>query len=394
MINRWIVKKLLDFKGPGFCLEKWGASTLHLATGQEHGCHHCSPVQIDESELVDPSVLFNHTHKRNVRKIMLEGGLPAECSYCHTSKGIQDRIIQSSFKYNWFNPNINKLTSDPRSLEVSFSNVCNMACTYCGPNFSSKWHSEIESHGEYPNGYNKIFIKPIPEREENPYVEAFWKYWPTIEKSVKQLRITGGEPLLSKHTYNLIDKSKNIPLTVNTNLSVETKLIDKLLDSLKNKKNVTIATSGESTYKRAEYSRHGLDYEKFLNNLQKIKDTCPRVKLHMMSTYNVFCVSTFTDFLKQIKKIDPDITLHITRLTQPQFLTHRLIDGYKEESMNYISKNFENESVLRFKNILLDDDPVDKLTLYKQFYEFIKEFDSRRNVSFSETFPEYEHLIR
>lgn len=391
--KHWIIKQVLDNKGPGFCLEKWGTSTLHLSTGQEHGCHHCNPVQIDPNELEDPSALFNHTHKKTVRQEMLDGKLPNECSYCHTSTGVQDRIIQSGYMYNWFNPYTNGVVSKPRSLEVSFSTVCNLACSYCGPTFSSKWQGEIESQGEYPNGYNRIHITPIPERKNNPYVEAFWKYWPEIKNNLKQLRITGGEPLLSKHTYKLLEESDNIPVTINTNLSVDDVFIDRLIVAVKKRKNVTIASSGEATGTRAEYARHGLDYKKFLNNLSKIKNECPDIHLHIMSTYNVFCVSTFTDFLKDIKEVDNKISLHVSRLTQPSFLTHLLVSDYKQESVEYIRNHFSANALKRFENIVNDDTYIDSLLERNKFNLFVKEYDKRRGLNFLETFPEYKFLI-
>jgi len=392
--KHWIIKQVLDHKGPGFCLEKWGVSTMHLATGQEHGCHHCKPVKIDPDEIKDPSALFNHRHKLSVRKEMLEGKIPAECNYCHSSNGIQDRVIQSGYIYNWFNPNTSSLYSDPRSLEVSFSTVCNMSCSYCGPSYSSKWQGEIESQGEYPNGYNRIYLRPIPEREDNPYIEAFWKYWPVIKKDLRHLRITGGEPLLSKHTFTLLDQAGNIPVTINSNLSVDKEIVKKLVEYIRDKNNITIATSGESVGERAEYSRHGLDYDLFLENVKYIRENCPKVKLHIMATYNIFCVSSFTDFLKDMKEVDNKISLHVSRLTDPRFLTHKLIKEYKDESLDYISKNFSKNAFYRFQNILLDDKLENEEEIRKEFTEFVREFDKRRNLDFVKTFPEYEFLLR
>lgn len=389
----WIIKQVLDHKGPGFCLEKWGTSTLHLSTGQEHGCHHCNPVKINPKELKNPSALFNHSHKKSVRQEMLDGKVPDECSYCHESVGVQDRIIQSGYRYNWFNPYTQGVTSHPRSLEVSFSTVCNLACSYCGPTFSSKWQGEIESKGEYPNGYNRIHISPIPEREHNPYVEAFWKYWPTIKSDLRSLRITGGEPLLSKHTYVLLEESKNLPTTINTNLAVDDVFIDRLIENIRHRKNITIASSGESQGIKAEYARHGLDYNKFLYNLSKIKDQCPDVKLHIMSTYNVLCVSSFTNFLKDIKQVDKNISLHVSRLTQPSFLTHKLISDYKKESLDYIKENFNKNTVKRFENVFFDDTYTNILSEKDKFKSFIAEYDKRRGLNFLETFPEYKFLI-
>ena len=71
-------------------------------------------------------------------------------------------------------------------VEVAFSNACNFKCSYCAPAFSSQWFEEIEKHGAYPtlDDFNSFKhnkhedIKPIPHRDYNPYVEAFWKWWP------------------------------------------------------------------------------------------------------------------------------------------------------------------------------------------------------------------------
>ena len=63
----------------------------------------------------------------------------------------------------------------PTYVEVSFSNVCNFKCGYCGQAFSSKWGDEIREHGAYtfnPTNwkYNQLdeYSKTDSEREENP----------------------------------------------------------------------------------------------------------------------------------------------------------------------------------------------------------------------------------
>jgi hypothetical protein len=39
----------------------------------------------------------------------------------------------------------------------------------------------------------------------NPYVEAFWQWWPTLYPELEHFRMTGGEPLLDKNTYRVFD---------------------------------------------------------------------------------------------------------------------------------------------------------------------------------------------
>lgn len=387
----WKVKKFLDKTGEGFCLDKWHSSTLHLSTGMEHGCHHPSPVKIDQRELDNPSALTNHSHKVKVRQQMLNGEKPSECSYCWKSNSTQDRIIHSSKNYNWKNRDINGTYSIPKYLEVSFSNVCNLACAYCGPSFSSVWQQEIQQQGAYPDGYHQYFVAPIPNNQYNPYVDAFWRWWPTLKNNLKHLRITGGEPLLSKHTSRLLEESQKIAVTVNTNLCVNEDILEQFCYSAKKVKNLTISFSGESTGNRAEYARHGLNYKQFLFNLEAIQNLLPTAKLQIMSTYNCLCVTTFNDFLLDVKTRVPNATLSITRLQNPSFFDHRILDRtLKLESLDYVKYNFNKEAYTRFVNII-NDSPLDNIDEHKlKLKKFTQEFDFRRRTNFAQTFPELQ----
>lgn len=78
---------------------------------------------------------------------------------------------------------------------------------------------------------------PIHHTEHNPYVEAFWKWWPDLYRDLHTFRITGGEPLLSKDTWKILDyiieqpnPNKKLNLAINSNLGVPDNLVDKLIE--------------------------------------------------------------------------------------------------------------------------------------------------------------------
>ncbi len=76
---------------------------------------------------------------------------------------------------------------------------------------------------------------PIENEEENPYIAGFWKWWPELYKNLKVIRLTGGEPLLSKHTFKVLDwiaanPSPQLELDVNSNLGVPVKVFDRFMD--------------------------------------------------------------------------------------------------------------------------------------------------------------------
>ena len=153
------VKQKLDQVGCGFCLAKWTQVTIHLGSGINHSCHHVKAHTIPADKVVDnPHLLHNTGFKKNTRKQMLNRERPDECDYCwrveDNTDSFSDRIWKSRDPWSWQDYHkIAKSTGDedfyPRYVEVSFSNVCNFMCGYCGPAFSSKWHDEIKKHGPY-----------------------------------------------------------------------------------------------------------------------------------------------------------------------------------------------------------------------------------------------------
>ena len=102
-----------------------------------------------------------------------------------------------------------------QTLEIAFDRTCQFACSYCNPAFSTAWVRDIKRNGAYedlvsdgrnhfthPHDSSQLFT---PD-EVNPYAEAFFQWWETdLHKTLKELRITGGEPLMSPYLWRLID---------------------------------------------------------------------------------------------------------------------------------------------------------------------------------------------
>lgn len=453
------VKAELDAVSPSFCAAKWKQVTVHLAIGQTHSCHHPNMHKIPVEEvLANPTAIHNTNYKKEQRKMMLEGVRPTECDYCwrvedspvkEGDEVYSDRITKSS--EHWARPYLNEIKNakwdddvTPTYFEISFSNVCNFKCSYCTPEVSSKWLEEIQQYGHYELasfGYNNLdYLKqigkyPIPEREENPYVDAFWKWWPELVKSLKVFRITGGEPLLSKHTYRVLDylienPQPDLELDINSNLCIPDELFDRFVERMaiiqQNKaiKSFKLYTSCEAHGKKAEYIRNGLDYDKWFKNCHRVLSEIDNSKLTIMSTYNLLSVTSYTDFMKDILTLKETYTMQPSRphpvsldipyLRWPHFLSSWLIPQdmlkYVEQSVTYMYKNMQQTywlplcgkgyfdyEISRMKRIYrviegnMQKPDHEFLTKSKaDFYAFVNEHDRRRNTNFIDTFPEYE----
>ena len=416
-MDKKIIKSLLDEVGPGFCLAKWTQVTVNLGLGETQSCHHNTFHSIPIAEIKrSSSALHNTEEKKRQRKLMLTGHRPQECNYCwkveDNSEYFSDRVIMSS-KFNALDyyDTIKQSTGDedfnPTQLEISFSNVCNFACAYCGPTFSSKWVSDIARDGPYTNNYNNINRTYLLDKEENPYVDAFWKYLPTIYTTLHTLRVTGGEPLMSRHTQILLNYIKenpnpNLTLIINTNLGVPDSVFYTMVDSIReikqHVKEVQIATSGESTGIRAEYIRDGLNYNTWYDRCTYILNKL-KIKINFMCAYNVLSITTFTDFLKDILslyKTYGNVGLSITSVTHPEFLSVMAAPTewrhYLVETLEFLEKNALGEISDRFKHVLAHFDNGHRPELVESLSKFLSEYDRRRGKDFKTTFPEYSFI--
>lgn len=426
------VKDRLNSVGPGFCAMKWLHQTLYLHTGDNHSCYHPRPHHIGLDEIAkDPSALHNTEWKKQQRKIMLEGGRPDECYYCWniedlSGEHISDRMIHSSSDFA--HPMIEKLAElpwdapiNPRYLEVSFGNGCNYRCGYCCPQASTMWMEEIKKHGNYDLTYNQYGIEFLKSgtyygpKDENPYIDAFWRWWPSLRNDLHTLRITGGEPLMNPGAMQFFDILENEPapqleISLNSNLGVTWNKIDRLFDRIeslltqKKIKSFSLFTSIDSWGDRAEYMRTGLNCDHWERNV--IEAIKRGFTVNLMCTFNVLCVTNFQMLLEKItewRKVygKESIKFDTPYLKEPphwmiNILTEDFIP-FMDKTLEYINNNewlteLEYEKFLRVTNYMKENPvPAEKIKNGRRdFYSFFTENDRRLGTDLLKTFPEYK----
>jgi len=366
--NTTKIKGLLDSKGCGFCLAKFKQVTMHLGTGMTHSCHHPTPHKIPLSEINEnPAALFNTNHLKDARKQMINNERPSECEYCwriEDDGGVSDRLYKSL--EGWASDHydeIAELKGDenifPSYLEVSFSNVCNMKCTYCGPAFSSKWVEELKKEGPYTllkdtnHEFKHHEIEDLENlnyrtREINPYIDAFWKWFPDALPHLRHYRITGGEPLMSKETFRSMDwmienPNTQMEFSVNSNLSVPDKLWDQFVAKLEllrdsgSVKRITIYTSVEGWGKRAEYGRTGLDFELFKKRTEQLA-AMDDIRVVIMAAFNIFSITSFKPLLEWVH------SLKLSSNPNPLAASIQENTGFMISDENYVVRREANKS--------------------------------------------------
>jgi len=428
-------------------MAKWHHTTIYLQTGETHSCYHPAPHPIPLDEIKDnPSALHNTKQKKTEREFMMKGQQPAGCSYCWKIEAmgkdyVSDRHIKTAsiytperleeIKQGGAEYNVN-----PEYIEISFSNECNFKCGYCHPKASSRYWKEINDHGPYDTSTDHRqdidWFKIYQKEEENPYVEAWWRWWPEVSKTLNILRITGGEPLMHKSTWDLFDRLEEDPkphiqIEINSNLGVKPKLVERLVDRITHLRSIgaiksfKLYTSIDTWGKRAEYARHGLDIELWERNLDYYLSNTG-LPVTFMITFNIFGVTSFTSLLEKIlewrTKYNSDenetqwqrIRFDTPHLKEPAIFDMNILPKdefmpYMRSHLEFIKQNLDNSDRTKFTDLEYEkfkrvvdymettDYEQDKLILArKNFNAWFFEHDRRRNVSLVETFPEMQNF--
>jgi len=496
----------LNSISPTACLAKWLHVSLHLTNGKTHSCYHPPTHKIDINELEqNPSALHNTQQKKLERKDMLAGKQPKGCEYCWRAEKLgarSDRIYRSS--EHWANPYfdiINQDNPNPTYVEVNFNQACNFKCAYCSPHLSTTWEKEIKEFGPYKmsgvdSDHNDIQYLDMPlnvSNDQNPYVTAFWKWWPELYKNLHVFRMTGGEPLMDKNTYRVLNyiakhPKNDLEVGITSNFCPhDNSLFDKFLNAVKkvqdveqriklvsfkgqkfvvNKNKVTdnilykfecqgfpnideqdvdpktvfyrsdnkackhifLYISCDNWGKRAEYGRHGLNFDQMHSNIKRFLYETHFTSICFINTFNIFSVVGLKEFLNGIlelrkfvnkmKDIDGKndtfnnywnrrrVNFDVPLLTYPAWQNINILtpkyQSYLQEAIHFMQSNHVNDlgDLIGFAEYEIDK--IKRNLEYmqqnnsqslKDFKLFFKEHDRRRNVNLLNYFPEYVDLL-
>ena len=420
--------RVLDSKSKSFCGAKWFNATTWLGSGTTASCHHPPAHKIPLVEIQsNPTAIHNTEHKKEMRRMMQKGERPRECEYCWKMEDMKkDAVSDRTFKsiiysdeelQQAYEADANDNTN-LKTFEIAFDRTCNLACSYCNASFSTTWAKDIKKNGPYENlvsdgagafHQDGSWAAPYDNDEDNPYIQAFWKWWESgLADSLEELRVTGGEPLMSGNTWKLFDwfnaQDTNMRFAINSNLIAKDSIIDKLIDKTKGMKHFDLYTSCEATGEQAEYIRDGLDYNMWLRNTKRLLTEGNCNNINIMMTINSLSLFSITEFLDEVYKLKeltqsrtPTVSVNLLRfpsfqspLALPNHIKdycHNKLNTWWQEHKDDIGwHEFEKASIERLIDYLVTVDAPHRrtsnpITLWRDFKTFYQQYDIRRNKS-------------
>jgi organic radical activating enzyme len=429
-------QQVLDKISDSFCAAKWYNATIWLGSGMTTSCHHPPAHRVDIDQVAaNPRLLHNTDEKKADRQKMLAGERPVGCEYCWKIEdmgrdAVSDRVYKSKI-YPIEALHVAATTPyqqdvNLRTLEISFDRTCQFACSYCNPAFSSSWARDIHQNGAYrglvSDGRNHFTHEHTSSQlytvnEVNPYVEAFFEWWESdLHRTLQELRITGGEPLMSGHTWKLIEWFKanqgrsQTRLAINSNLGFSTERLREFIDAVRPLPHVEVYTSNEAVYHQAEYIRDGLDYQQWYSNMHTLLSSGTVKAVHSMCTINALCLDSLTNYLYHLLELKQqygrdrvNFTLNILRFPSFQsalVLPDEIRTDYKIRLEEFLARNrnnpFMHEHEINHLQRLIDyidtvktphSEAFELPKLQNDFRQFYGQYDRRRNKDFTKTFP-------
>ena len=290
-----------------------------------------------------------------------------------------------------------------RYWDVRFSNLCNFKCRTCGPIFSSNWYNDhVKLYGVVPD----VLKRPMERIEyttgnEDDMIAQMMPHVPYLE----QVYFAGGEPLIMKEHYFLLEKlielgKTDIRLQYNTNFS-ELHFKDKhVFEYWKHFKNVSVGDSLDAAGIRAELIRKGTDWAQTIENRQRMIKEVPHVDFYISATVSAMNILHVPDFHKEctdmglIKAKDFNVNIcqspewYRADIFPEDFKKNVIVPAYQ----NHIAWLEPQDNLQRatngFKSLLNFMNGKDQTQHWNRFVKEINLLDELRGENFWTTFTE------
>jgi len=270
-----------------FCPAPWNSlyyntDTASVCCVNKHRTK-CSPKEFLNSQ-------FLHELRTNISNDVRD----ESCASCWQAEDVGLQSIRKHYisRYKEF--------SSLQHMEIRASNLCNFACIMCDAESSSRIANQVFNITD--DNWNEIL----------EFVD-----------DVKTLFITGGEPMLIKRYYDLLDylvdkDRKDISLNIYTNCSVvNQKFIDRIT-----KLNTTLHLSIDGVDVFAEKQRVGTNWQDVRKNVLTFMQLPVKTEIHTtLTAFSIIGIESMAKFLCELHEVNPTTRFKAHTITSPAKLT-------------------------------------------------------------------------
>ena len=345
----------------------------------------------------------NNSWSNNLRKDLLNGVQNESCRDCWNLENQGIKSLRQHYHNHWFKEagyekdfvvNLDGTLDNQKIIywDVRQTNLCNMNCVMCGPEYSSLWNKDILNSHNKPIKSAGI-IDAVQVSKDN-ILDIIKK---DIDKTYK-FYFAGGEPLISPMHWAILEELVdlelfNVEIAYNTNLLKLDYKGKNVIDYWKKFKSVYVGCSIDAVGKRAEVIRTGTNWKKIDKNFQTLNQELYYSKALNITTSNM-SIGGLCDTIEWAKSFEwenEEHTLLANNLVyHPEWLSINVLPtNVKEKIWKDIKgpllslknkRGIEQIELELWKDI--DEDKFERLS--NRFVKHIRWLNSIRNTSSEE----------
>jgi MoaA/NifB/PqqE/SkfB family radical SAM enzyme len=339
---------------------------------------------------------WNSSEMQELRRQLKSGQKPEKCKVCWEEE--KNGIRSMRFDSFGYRPNKESIKEPktPIRLDIYPSNICNLRCRICSPEYSTRWIQEAkETQGIEEETHLNL-------NDQNLELIKSWLH------NVVEIGLFGGEPLFMKETLSLMEYcveqgfAENITLLINTNGTIYS---DKLMQTFAQFKRVLINFSIDDLGKRFEYQRSGANWTKTEENIKAYLDgrkkySAKGIEYKMCCTVSALNVYYLPEYLSWMAENFPGMMVYLNFLHGPYSLAMKNLPKEVKQSVAERIRTYKIPSGMKFEDGLTRtienvlnlleaeaEQPAD------MFFNEVARGDAYRKESFREVFPEYWELL-
>lgn len=325
---------------------------------------------------------------QTIRQKMLAGEPVKECNACYTEEASGANSLRL------MREDLPRDTTDAaplKFLEMSFSNLCNLACVSCSKMCSSTWATEDFKHGRNFSGSFIEHGQPIEDLEDL--------------SQVTELKIIGGEPFMEQKRFiKLMNKINFDNITCMYIATNGTHVPGAELSGLIERcKLVRLKVSLDGTGSVNEWYRWPSKFDQVESVMQQFQDMWgdhPNISLEthtVMNIYNIYDLKNIVDYMATRF---PKWTMSFNWITWPDWQNIALIPDEDKRRLTAEFLEYADVAVPNWHTMLgnpfkiavdrLNDQPSSNLTKFKANTLAIA---NERKLDIRAMVPNVSHLL-
>lgn len=403
----------LLLENKNFCIYPW----IHLyvePTGDAYPC--CGSIYRKDYVLGSTNQqtlreIWNGESMKELRLNMLDNKPSKNCARCYEQEQSGFFSMRNSAnKHHGHHIKLVDSTAPDGSLDtfqmvywdIRFSNLCNLRCRSCGPQFSSSWYQDqLKIAPDYANKHKSLIFA-------GKYETDLWEQLIEHIDYVEQVYFAGGEPIMMDEHYRILEelekrKKFDVRLIYNTNFT-QTKLKDRtVFDYWKKFNSVAIGASLDGMGAHGEFIRKGTVWEEVEENRRLMMEICPKVDFYISATLSILNAWHLPDFHRAwvdkglIRPADFNVNLltdpkHYRIDIAPPEFKQRLKDRYQEHIAWLSPHDGLRRATNGYQSAINFMMATDNAHLLDTFWKKTNELDGIRGENILDIIPELAAL--